>query len=275
MSGRSDPHVVPAAVNLPRVIAIAAAILLLTATFSLAAGTRSATPQAKPVVPKQRVLIVPDVRRQVFVFAKGMLEDSGLGWVVKGDVHGYAANRVVSQSPKPGTRVIDTGTPKITLQLEHPASAAQLGSPEDVSPYGASLVRLTAAEAAHIKALAAKKAASAAAAKAREAARKRSPAFAVPGAPREPLNQPSLPSRAKALAKWVEKHPAPTAANNRHWLAEHSWIVTGAKFGWWGGAEALQTLVGVDLRAEQLWHVGSRNRVLAQQALREVRAESA
>ena len=74
------------------------------------------------------MLVVPDVRRQVFVFAKGTLEDSGLGWQVKGSVRGFAANQVVSQSPKPGTRVVDTGAPKITLEL------SRSSAPEPVPP---------------------------------------------------------------------------------------------------------------------------------------------
>ena len=51
--------------------------------------------------------------------------------------------------------------------------------------------------------------------------------------------------------------------------------MTGARFGWWGGAEALETLIRADRRAEKLWRVGSRNRALAQQALREVRVKTA
>ena len=50
------------------------------------------------------------------------------------------ANVVSSQRPKPGTRVIDTGAPTITLWLS-PGNAPQLGAPQDRSPYGASLIR--------------------------------------------------------------------------------------------------------------------------------------
>ena len=158
---RSDGRIVGAhtTATASRLIALVAGVLLVSATIGVAAESNTA-PQSKPAVtPKQRVLVVPDVRRQVFVFAKGTLEDSGFGWVVTGSTRGYAANSVVSQSPSPGTRVVDTGAPKITLTLEHNPRYQQAGTPEDVSPYGASLIRPTAAAVAHAKAVAAKKAA--------------------------------------------------------------------------------------------------------------------
>lgn len=148
---------------LPRLIALAATALLVSATISLAADT---TPSSRPVILRAatpKVLVVPDVRRQVFVFAKGTLEDRGFGWQVQGAVHGFAANMVVSQSPKPGLRVVDTGTPKITLELAHPGGAKESGTPEDVSTYGASLIRLTPQELAHAKAQARRAKAAAAA----------------------------------------------------------------------------------------------------------------
>ncbi len=150
---------------LPRLIALAAAVLLVSATISLAADT---TPSSQPVIvraAKPKVLVVPDVRRQVFVFAKGTLVDRGFGWQVQGAVHGFAANMVVSQSPKPGLRVVDTGTPKITLELVHPGGAKENGTPEDRSPYGASLIRLTPLELARAKAQAHRAKAAAAARK--------------------------------------------------------------------------------------------------------------
>src|SRR6188508_3193923 len=132
---RSDARVVTRRIlTLPRVTAVAAAVLLVSATISLAAD--------KPVAhsAKRQVLVVPDVRSQVFVFASGALEDGGFGWKVKGSVHGYPANVVSAQQPKPGTRVIDTGAPTITLWLSR-GNAPQLGRPQDRSPYGASLIR--------------------------------------------------------------------------------------------------------------------------------------
>lgn len=138
--------------RLPRVIALAAVALLVSATISLAADSPSTSHPTTTHVAKQRVLIVPDVRRQVFVFAKGTLEDRGFGWQVQGSIRGFAANMVVSQTPRPGLRVMDTGAPKITLELARPNGAKEAGMPEDRSPYGASLIRLTPWEIARAKA---------------------------------------------------------------------------------------------------------------------------
>lgn len=126
--------------TLPRVTAVAAVVLLLSATISLAADKPVAKKPASHAHATRQTMVVPDVRHQVFVFASGMLEDAGFGWKVRGSVHGYPANLVVSQSPKPGTRVIDTGAPTITLQLAQ-GHGAQLGQPQDRSSYGASLIR--------------------------------------------------------------------------------------------------------------------------------------
>jgi len=127
--------------TLPRVIAVAASVLLVSATISLAADKPAATgkPSLHAKAVKQ-VLVVPDVRHQMFVFASGTLEDGGFGWKVQGSVQGYPANMVVSQSPKPGTHVINTGAPTITLHLEH-GKVAETGMPQNRSPYGASLIR--------------------------------------------------------------------------------------------------------------------------------------
>jgi hypothetical protein len=128
--------------TLPRLTltAVAAGCLLVSATISLAADKPA--PAKKPAhaaAPKQ-VLVVPDVRGQLFVFASGMLEDGGFGWKVRGSVGGYPANVVASQKPKPGTHVINTGAPTITLSLRR-GKDAQLGLPQNRSPYGASLIR--------------------------------------------------------------------------------------------------------------------------------------
>jgi beta-lactam-binding protein with PASTA domain len=140
---RSDARAVSRRIlTLPRVTALAAAGLLVSATISLAASKPTA--MKKPLTHASRprkVKIVPDVQNQMFVFASGMLEDAGFGWKVRGSVGGYPANVVVSQSPKPGTHVLDTGSPTITLQLV-PGKGPQLGEPQNRSPYGASLIRL-------------------------------------------------------------------------------------------------------------------------------------
>jgi hypothetical protein len=137
----SDAHVVSRRIlTLPRLTAVAAAGLLVSATISLAAD-KPATAKAPSQAAKPRqVLLVPDVRHQLFVFASGMLEDGGFGWKVRGSVGGYPANVVVSQNPKPGTHVLDTGAPTITLSLQR-GKSAQLGEPQNRSPYGASLIR--------------------------------------------------------------------------------------------------------------------------------------
>jgi hypothetical protein len=138
---RSDARAVSRRIlTLPRLTAVAAAGLLVSATISLAADkptlAKKPTHRSKP----QQVMVVPDVRGQLFVFASGMLEDGGFGWKVRGSVEGYPANVVVSQAPKPGTHVLDTGAPTITLRLER-GKGAQLGEPQDRSSYGASLIR--------------------------------------------------------------------------------------------------------------------------------------
>lgn len=139
--GTSDAGAVTGRIlTLPRVTAVAAAILLVSATISLAADKPVAKKPAAHVRATRQTMVVPDVRHQVFVFASGMLEDSGFGWKVRGSVHGYPANLVVSQSPKPGTHVINTGAPAITLRLAH-GHGPQLGEPQDRSSYGASLIR--------------------------------------------------------------------------------------------------------------------------------------
>jgi beta-lactam-binding protein with PASTA domain len=126
--------------TLPRATAVAAAVLLLSATISLAADKPAAKKSAMHVHATRQVMVVPDVRRQLFVFASGMLEDAGFGWKVMGSVHGYPANLVVSQSPKPGTHVVNTGAPAITLRLA-PGHGPQVGEPQDRSSYGASLIQ--------------------------------------------------------------------------------------------------------------------------------------
>jgi len=127
--------------TLPRLTAVAAVCLLVSATISLAADKPTQTKAPSHAAKKQQVLVVPDVRHQLFVFASGMLEDGGFGWKVRGAVGGYPANVVVSQKPKAGTHVVNTGAPTITLQLAR-GKTAELGQPQNRSPYGASLIRL-------------------------------------------------------------------------------------------------------------------------------------
>jgi PASTA domain len=140
---RSDSRAVTRRIlTLPRLTltAVAAAVLLVSATISLAADKPAAMKKpARHSHSARRVMVVPDVRSQMFVFASGMLEDGGFGWKVRGSVGGFPSNVVYSQRPKPGTHVLDTGAPTITLWLVRRGS--QLGQPQNRSPYGASLIR--------------------------------------------------------------------------------------------------------------------------------------
>ena len=80
----------------------------------------------------------------------------------------------------------------------------------------------------------------------------------------------TLPARAVRLDAWLAKRER-TPANVQHWLYQHAWIVTGAKFGWWHGAQALQTLVAVDRKVERMWGVGRRSELVARNAQAYVR----
>jgi PASTA domain len=294
----------------PRLVVLAVVWLLATATLTLAAGERmstpstSATPPAaqKPAAPS--VLVVPNVRGQAYVFAKGILEDGGFGWRVGAGAKGYPGNTVVGQTPSAGTRVVDTGAPRIVLTLTR--HGAQQGLPDASSPYRATTIRLadapkltkTARVTAPTRApLAAKPAAKPAvktqpAAKPRPVAKPavkpkpkpvvepaakpafRKPDFVVPGVRAEPQNEIALPDRARALDRWLATGPKATNANVGRWLYQHSWIVTGAQYGWWHGTEALQILIGADRRAQSAWGIGARSEAVARQALAEVRARA-
>jgi hypothetical protein len=272
--------------RLPRVGVIALAIALVFGTLAFAASSTLSTPAAPAAAPTAappEPLVVPDVRKQAYVFAKGTLEQGGFAWRVEGSVPGYAANVVVSQSPAPGSRVVPDGAPIVVLHLSRNGSYAQTGVPENVSPYAGKVARLVSATAPKPAVKPAQATAAAApkpAAKPKPAAAKpkpaaaRKPAFAVEGAPAEPLDEIRLSARAKQLAAWLEKHPNRTGANVDHWLYQHNWIVTGARFGWADGAAALRTLVAVDTRVQQLWGIGGESRQVASHALREVEARS-
>lgn len=293
---------------LPRFAILTLAFLLGTATITFAAQRSMApAPVPKPpAAPERQVLVVPDVGGQAYVFAKGILEDGGFAWRVEGPIEGFAANTVVSQTPPAGTRVVDTGAPTLVLRLQRNPGYAQQGSPENAAPFTGTAIRLAdaprkrtpkqapAAKPAPAKpAPAAKPAAKPAPAKPAPAAKPaakpraprkpapkaaarhaRPPAFAVPGAPAEPLDEISLPARARRLDAWLSTHRRPTSANVRAYLYQHAWIVTGARFGWWRGAEALRLLVRVDARAQRLWGIGAKSERVARRALKVVAARS-
>ena len=99
-------------------------------------------------------------------------------------------------------------------------------------------------------------------------------AFTVAGARKEPLDEMPLTNRARLLGTWLTAHPTKTSANVSHWLYQNAWIVTGAQLGWWHGANALTNLIAVDRRAQQLWGIGSKSALQAENALRVVRSRS-
>lgn len=277
---------------LPRAVIVAVVWVLGTAAFTLAADNTivgSSTPKTSATPAAQPELIVPSVSGQAYVFAKGILEDAGFAWHVAGSVHGYSSNRVVAQSPAAGTRVVDTGAPTVTLRLVR-GPYGQLGQPADNSPYSGTAIRLAGLASvttpaakpkttpkAKPKAKPAVKPATKPATKptAKPATRPaaRPPAFAVEGAPKEPLDEMPLTARAQRLEQWIAGKPK-TPANVQHWLYQHAWIVTGAKFGWWHGADALHTLIRVDQHVEREWGIGAKSEAVARAALAQVRRRS-
>src|SRR3954453_20052705 len=130
---------------LPRLAVVVVVALAATAGLTFAAGKniQASSPAAAPTASRKvETIVVPDLRNQAFVFAKGQLEDLGFAWRVNGSVHGYAANTVVSQSPPAGTKLINTGSPLIVLTLARNSKYAQSGAPEDSSSYRPTTVRL-------------------------------------------------------------------------------------------------------------------------------------
>ena len=284
---------------LPRFVVLPLIALLGTATLTFAAETQltPAQPTAQPAAASvPGTLVVPHVRRQAFVFAKGTLEDAGFAWKVVGPVAGYAANIVVNQNPLPGTRVVDTGAPTMKLSLAANKSYGQQGSLENAAPYAGTELKFAgnapAMEADPLAQPAPVDDAASAAKPAKRthakqpkpkqpkpksnerAAAARPPAFAVAGAPNEPLDEMPLPDRARLLGRYVAKHPSTTSAVVNHFLYQHSWIVTGAEFGWWRGAEALKLLIAVDRQAREKWGFGARSGGVAGAALARVLAKS-
>jgi hypothetical protein len=282
----------------PRLVALTVVWLLATAALTYAAAQKIGTPTATPAATTAAaaaapaILTVPDIRHQAYTFAKGTLSDAGFAWRLSGGVRGFASNTVVSQTPAPGTQVVDTGAPTVVLQLAK--SGSQLGIPESVSPVAGTRIRvagLASAEAPAVHAAtepaAAKKAAVVKKAVVKKTPAKktpakmtptrspqRPPAFVVPGARREPLDEVPLTVRATALVTWLKQNPKASDANVQHWLFQHAWIVAGARMGWWHGTDALKTLIAADDRVWALWGIGARSEAIAKQALAEVEART-
>src|SRR4051794_9975702 len=293
---------------LPRVAVIAAVALGTTATLTYAAGEgiSTSTPPTTEAPVVRSIIVVPDVRNQAFVFAKGALEDAGFAWKVTGAVHGYSSNTVVAQTPLPGTKLFDTGAPLVGLSLARNTKYPEVGAADDRAPYASSAVdpvngpafpaapkkapatttpsattpaattptttatattTTTATTSTTARATAAAPAASA-------AAPSRTPDFVVPGAKKEPADEIPLTLRATQLDAWLTKHPRLTNANAKYWLYQHSWIVTGARLGWWHGADALRTLIAVDKRAQSMWGMGAKSQAAAAAALGYVEAKA-
>jgi hypothetical protein len=130
-----------------RVAAIVVLAVPASATITFAASKKieatkktARKPAAAPVRPD---LVVPDVRGQAYVFAKGILEDGGFAWRVS-TKNGYAPSTVLSQSPAPGTHVVDTGAPLVTLVLQTNRHYARKGTPENESPFAGTPLRFPA-----------------------------------------------------------------------------------------------------------------------------------
>jgi hypothetical protein len=279
---------------LPRAVLVVFVWVLATAAFTFAADQKivgpSPTASSAPAQPPN--LVVPSVTGQVFVFAKGILEDAGFAWRVTGSVQGYPSNRVLAQTPAAGAHVVDTGAPTIVVRLVK-GPYAQQGTPEDTSSYTGTRIEFPHAPIVKPKAPIVKpkvpvvaqkpkttpKPAPKPKAKATKPAKKvtplkRPPAFTIPGGPKEPQDEISLPARADRLAAWIATHPRRTNANVQRWLYQHAWIVDGAKFGWWHGSQALRKLIAVDQRVERIWGIGHRSEAVARAALHRVRSRT-
>jgi hypothetical protein len=287
-------------VLLPRLIALVVIWLLAAASLTFAAGSKqiaqSPTSAAKPKE-RPKVLVVPDVRRQAYVFAKGILQDAGFAWRVDGSVKGYAANTVVVQTPAPGTRVVDNGAPTVLVRLERSPEYPERGLPENASSFkGTNVVLLrdwrranrataraetTPTEAAPASAPAPTTTAAApteppptetAEAPPAPAVEQeyRRPDFVVEGVPREPADEMPLPERARLLEQRAAGARKPTRRFVNHWLYQHTWIVTGARFGWKNGDDALRILIRVDRGLDRRFGFGARSEAVARRALAEV-----
>ena len=289
---------------LPRFLALTVIWLLGAATYTLAADT---VPIAKhetnaEAVAKPHVLTVPDVRKKAYVFAKGILQDAGFAWRVEGVVKGFSANTVTVQRPAPGTKVIDNGAPVVVLSLSKNLTYGESGLPENSAPYKATRVVLVSdwaqnqvkpTTSGETETTSTETAATTTApvtttepaATTTEPAgtttepeqpeeKTRKPDFEVPGAPVEPADEMPLPDRAHALEHRLAGTNKPRQQLINFWLYQHSWIVTGARFGWHDGAQALRILIKVDQSLERRFGFGARSEVVARRALAYVEAQA-
>ena len=284
---------------LPRLFALTVIWLLGAATYTLAADTVQPPAQAPApaTASKPHVLTVPDVRQKAYVFAKGILQDGGFAWRVDGSVKGYAANTVSTQNPAPGTKVIDNGAPLVVLSLSRNTAYGESGLPENAAPYkGTEIVLESVWESDHAATTETAPTTTEVTPTTTEAAptttetapsttateptttepagtttepqeKMRKPDFEVPGAPAEPADEITLPARARALQQRLSGSSRPSQHLINFWLYQHSWIVTGARFGWHDGAEALRILIKVDQSLQRRFGFGAKSKVVARRAL--------
>jgi|SRR5664280_964123 PASTA domain. len=275
-------------ITLGRIVALvvlcALASIALTIAFAHGDSSKSRR-KAKVTAPPTKT--VPGVVNQPYVFAESTLQQQGFGWKVVGPVAGWASAVVSSQSPAQGTKVMDTGAPLVTLQLSKPKGLVIQGIPENSSPYTGTKIMLPAGATGTTQSTTSAlttttgtfststtttRSTSTSTKTTPAQVEKRPPAFKIAGAKPEPLDEIPLLQRARKLNTWLDSHRAASGANERYWLFQHAWIVTGAKFGWWHGARALEILIAVDRRVETLWGVGSRSEAEARAALEFVHA---
>jgi hypothetical protein len=284
---------------LPRFLALTVIWLLGAATYTLAADTVPIAKHEKKAeaAAKPHVLTVPDVRKKAYVFAKGILQDAGFAWRVDGNVKGFSANTVTVQRPAPGTKVIDNGAPLVVLSLSRNTTYGESGLPENSAPYKATRVVLvsdwardqiepttsgetettsteTGATTTAPAATTTQPAAATTTEPEQPGEKTRKPDFEVAGAPVEPANEMPLPERARALEHRLAGKGKPSQRLINFWLYQHSWIVTGARFGWHDGAQALRILIKVDQSLERRFGFGARSEVLARRALAYVEAQA-
>ena len=267
---------------IPRLLALTVIWLLGAATWTLAADKKvspTETNTAAAKVTRPDVLTVPDVRGKAYVFAKGILQDAGLAWRVRGPVQGYAANAVVWQSPAPGSRIVDNGSPTVSVRLSKNSAYGERGLPENESPYlGTRVVYLSEWRKAHEQASESTTAATTTAPSTTTTEpepaepKTRKPDFTLQGAPPEPADEITLSQRARLLQRRMDAMRKPTKRLVNHWLYQHSWIVTGARFGWHDGADALRILIKVDQSLERRFDFGARSEAVARRALAFVEA---
>jgi hypothetical protein len=266
---------------LPRLAVLVVIWLLAAASFTFAASSKQPASQAQtssnPAKERPKVLVVPDVRRQAYVFAKGILQDAGFAWRVDGAVKGYAANTVAVQNPAPGSRVVDNGAPTVVVRLQRNPEYPENGLPENRSPFaGTTVVLLRNWRAAQQQPKPApapakpKPSAPKPPTAKKESQQFRKPDFVVPGAKREPAKEMPLPERARKLAGRLAAAPRPTPRLVRYWLYQHSWIVTGARFGWKDGDDALRLLIRIDRDLQARFGFGARSAAVASRALADV-----